>query len=330
MKQPGKAAVRLFWALALLAALCTGQVPGAGGKSMVRAVLLTQEEGLFHIALLAQAPAKAANSADAEEQLALCWGEGESLAQAYAEAEAQLAGTPDYALCDTVLAGGAAPLAALRAQAAFVEASGRGRLAARVLCWAGTAAQLRSAAEKDGTLCQRLFAAALREKQAPRLYALLAGCPAVPAADWNQSSILCGESAMLLTDTGGVCLSGQAAALLRAVQRGAGQVTWTAGEHAYSLRLIASPRALSPDAAALRLDVFADGLPADADARAAAMDRIAAALRENVGRFYRLGRQQGRDLLGLCPVLGLRYGARAAAQPALFLQIALHRGNLQI
>lgn len=203
----------VLWALLFAVVACQAEMPAAGAQCIVRAAAVQRQDG-YIVGLLYQQPAEAADASQAQEQMRLAWGQGDTLDEAYGAAEKLLPGQPVYKLCDSVLLCGSRLADTLQAQRQQVEGGGRGRLSARVMVWQGGAAALSAAADEQ----QTALADALEsmQKDAPRLYQARSGAVLAPVLSWEDETFvqdgllyLAGQP-LLLTDQ-----AAQAALLLR-------------------------------------------------------------------------------------------------------------------
>ena len=119
--------------LLLIFALVSEKLPTMRKKTIVRGVQLSTEADGYGVTLLYHDVQPASDAADAKEQLGIAIGSGESLPQAYADAEEKLPGRAVYKLCDVMLLADTEMLSDLQQVVDVVAENQKGWLAANLL-----------------------------------------------------------------------------------------------------------------------------------------------------------------------------------------------------
>jgi len=195
----------VIFSFLVFAALCVSfRQQRLADKTFVRAIMLEQTDNGYTVGLLFQDVAAAADASKAGETLALCTGEGQSLAQAFVKAEQQLPEQADYKLCEYTVACSGYEFAALQQYTAFLlQNSGQGRLSSCLYACESTVSQLIDAAEQnEGFAAEWLELLQRHQARTQRLYdAQSTGMLVLPLIrlndglpqSWCERSLLTGQ-----------------------------------------------------------------------------------------------------------------------------------------
>ncbi|MCI2047862.1 MAG: hypothetical protein LKJ90_09140 [Faecalibacterium sp.] len=286
-------ALRMLAAVLLVAALCFTRVPSIGDKAIIRAVLLQENGGMWSVGLLCMQPGSAADSAEATEQMDISWGSGETLPAALAQAEQGLAGTANYKLCDLTAICGAPSMELLRTFATQAAASGKGRLAARVVYCAAPIAAFR----QEDMDSSALYAALTAEKNsAPRLYQAESGTLLMPMVRL-ESGLPETAGAVCLTETAFCTLTQREAEAAFLLQNGQGTISLVQNGGTEKIQLMLGTE-VKGGIAAVRAYGLISGLPRQEAAQQAALAAAQATLAARLAEVQRvLQEEAGADLL---------------------------------
>lgn len=315
MKYRSTKARIVLYALLLAAALCMEQVPEIGQKMFARAALVGFGQNGYTVGLLCQLSSKAADSAQAEEQYVLIWGNGDTLSSAYLNAENSAGKNIEYALCDTLLLCGRQPAQTAATMMRWLKQTGKGRTAARVLLSEQQPENLKAAAGSEDGFCEALYSAIDKvEKRAPRLYTVAHAPVSIPLLQAQADGVQAGDYESILFSQSQCIFSAQDAALLRAVYAGAGTVRYVLYGQPYTIRLTTARRAVSPDMVKIYIEGTVKGIAADSsDAeKKNTLDALSRALLKTTANAAALGRFEAADVLCAYPSIQLCYGSRAA------------------
>ena len=236
-------------AVLLLVLLTSFRQQRLAQKSFVRAVLVQKTSAGYAVGLMFQDVAASADASKAGEQLALCTGQGESLAAAFINAETHLPEQSDYKLCEYTVVCPNTEFTALREYQQFLmQNSTQGRLSSCVYACDQPLDILSDAAEKEENFVPEWLELLGRNRQrCQRLYdAMGKGVLALPLIRVEDDMPVSQCERSILTDSEGLrlILDESSAQIVTLLQQKSDQARFLLRETPLVLRGIAADYSL--------------------------------------------------------------------------------------